>query len=75
VNHEITLEEAACKLVGLVESLKPGDEIILTVGERPVAKIVSVPRGERRLGMLQGTVTYMAPDFDAPLDDFKESME
>jgi hypothetical protein len=24
---------------------------------------------------MKGTVRYMAPDFDAPLNDFKESME
>ena len=29
----------------------------------------------RRPGTLKGTVKYMAPDFDAPLDDFKEYME
>jgi hypothetical protein len=29
----------------------------------------------RRPGTLRGTVKYMAPDFDAPLDDFKEYME
>jgi len=25
--------------------------------------------------LLKGTVLYMAPDFDAPLDEFKEYME
>ena len=29
----------------------------------------------RRAGTLKGTVKYMAPDFDAPLDDFREYME
>lgn len=29
----------------------------------------------RRPGGLKGTVKYMAPDFDAPLDDFQEYME
>lgn len=28
----------------------------------------------RQPGTLRGTVTYMAPDFDAPLDAFKEYM-
>lgn len=28
----------------------------------------------RQPGTLPGTVTYMAPDFDAPLDEFKEYM-
>jgi hypothetical protein len=30
---------------------------------------------KRRAGTLKGTIKYMAPDFDAPLDDFKEYME
>jgi uncharacterized protein YbbC (DUF1343 family) len=29
----------------------------------------------QRLGRLRGTVLYMADDFDAPLEDFKEYME
>ena len=29
----------------------------------------------RRPGTLKGTVRYMAPDFDAPLEDFREYME
>lgn len=29
----------------------------------------------RRAGTLKGTVKYMAPDFDAPLDEFREYME
>ncbi|HEU4508858.1 MAG TPA: DUF2281 domain-containing protein [Pyrinomonadaceae bacterium] len=29
----------------------------------------------RRAGTLKGTVKYMAPDFDEPLDDFREYME
>jgi hypothetical protein len=43
-----------------------------------VARLVaSAPpqRKPRQLGTLRGTVLYMAPDFDAPLDDFKEYME
>jgi hypothetical protein len=29
----------------------------------------------RRPGTLKGTVKYMAPHFDAPLEDFREYME
>ena len=29
---------------------------------------------EAQDGTIKGTVLYMAPDFDAPLDDFKEYM-
>ncbi len=28
-----------------------------------------------KFGIAKGAIRYMAPDFDAPLDDFKEYME
>lgn len=31
-------------------------------------------RGKRKVGGLSGSLKYMADDFDAPLDDFKEYM-
>jgi len=30
--------------------------------------------GKRQIGVLKGTLLYMSPDFDEPLDDFKEYM-
>jgi len=32
------------------------------------------PVRERKLGLMRGTVNYMAPDFDAPLEIFHEHM-
>jgi hypothetical protein len=36
---------------------------------------VTPRRKPRQPGTLKGTVLYMAPDFDAPLDEFKDYME
>ena len=46
-------------------------------GNQLVARLVATTpsRPKRKLGTLKGTVLYMAPDFDAPLEDFKEYME
>ncbi len=32
------------------------------------------PRKPREFGCMKGLVIYMAPDFDAPLEDFKDYM-
>jgi hypothetical protein len=40
-----------------------------------VVRLVAEAKRERKLGTLKGSVLYMAPDFDAPLEDFKEYME
>ncbi len=32
------------------------------------------PAPKRKIGALKGTLIYMAPDFDEPLEDFKDYM-
>jgi antitoxin (DNA-binding transcriptional repressor) of toxin-antitoxin stability system len=74
----VTLEEAQAHLPELIDQLQPGSEIIITRNDQPVAKLTSQTRSIRRPrtpGTLRGTVLYMAPDFNAPLDEFKEYMK
>ena len=77
----VSLLEAQTKLPELIHGLAPGDELVITENDQPVAKLVASPsqpdpaRKPRQPGTLRGTVLYMAPDFDAPLEDFKEYME
>jgi antitoxin (DNA-binding transcriptional repressor) of toxin-antitoxin stability system len=53
--------------------------LLITENQRPVAKLVMTPaeplKKPRVPGTLRGTVLQMAPDFNAPLDDFKEYMQ
>jgi prevent-host-death family protein len=75
----VTIQEAQAKLSELIHGLTPGHELVITENDQPVARIVPAvepaPRKLRQPGTLRGTVLYMAPDFDAPLEDFKEYME
>ena len=74
----VTLEEARDKLAELIHRLMPGDEVVITENDSPVARLTpAVPpeRKPRQPGTLKGTVSYMAPDFDEPLEEFKESTE
>lgn len=73
----ITIDEAQARLSELIEQLKPGEELVITRDDRPVAKLVGQlkpSREPRKLGTLKGTVLYMAPDFNAPLEEFKDYM-
>ncbi len=73
----ITLEDAQSRLPELIEHLQPGEEILITRAEKPVARLIGERKHDSpvpRLGTLRGTVLYMAPDFDAPLEEFKEYM-
>ena len=76
----VTITEAKSQLAELIQQVSSGGEVVITENDQPVARLVapvasnSQPK-PRQLGTLKGTVLYMAPDFDAPLDDFKEYME
>jgi prevent-host-death family protein len=75
----VSIQEAQAQLAELIRCLTPGAEVIITENGQPVARLLP-PAGQPqrqapRLGTLRGTVLYMAPDFDAPLEDFKEYME
>ena len=72
----VTIQEAQSRLTDLIHRLSPGEEVVITENDQPVARIVPTSAGAkktaRQLGTMKGSVLYMAPDFDAPLEDFKE---
>ena len=72
----VSIDEAQLKLAELIDNLAPDEEIVITKDNQPVGRLIAIAEPKKRkLGTLKGTVTYMAPDFDAPLDEFKEYME
>jgi antitoxin (DNA-binding transcriptional repressor) of toxin-antitoxin stability system len=76
----MAVEDIKMTLPELLDRQMPGDEVILMRNEQPVAKLVSeapVPQRKQRPGpgLGKGMITFIAPDFDAPLEDMKEYME
>ena len=76
----ITVDEAQVRLKELIAKLVAGEEFVITDNQQPVAKLISqVPKTESRRrpppGLGKGMITFIASDFDAPLDDMKEYME
>jgi len=73
--HTVTLEEAQGHLAEIIEQLPPGEEVVITRDERPVATIRATPPTHReppRFGTLKGTILYIAPDFDAIPEGFED---
>ena len=76
----VTIEEAQAKLTEIIHQLSPGEELVITENQQPVAKLTGEqPRAARPArpgpGLCKGMITFMAPDFDAPLEDMKDYME
>ncbi len=73
---QVTIHEAKTHLSRLIRQVLTGEEVIIARGKQPLVKLVMLPelRQQRRIGGAKGAVTFMADDFDAPLDDFEEYM-
>jgi antitoxin (DNA-binding transcriptional repressor) of toxin-antitoxin stability system len=74
----VTIQEAQASLPDLIHRLTPGEEVVITENDQPVAKLVAtrrqeLPRKPRQFGTLRGTVLSME-HFDDPLEDFAEYM-
>lgn len=71
-----TVEEVQAHLVTLIAKLRPGEELLITQHDRPVARLVAEPAkktGTRQLGSAIGILKVVQDD-DSHLDDFREYM-
>ncbi|HZI87553.1 MAG TPA: DUF2281 domain-containing protein [Pyrinomonadaceae bacterium] len=63
------------RIIEEVKALSPDDRRRLIERLEADEELSTLNTAVRRAGSLAGTVKYMAADFDAPLEDFKEYME
>ncbi len=72
----VSLNEAQARLPELVKGLASGDEVLITDGDEPVARLVGQGRRTDRMrqpGSAKGKLRILVED-DAHLDDFKDYM-
>lgn len=72
-HHEVGAFEAKTHLSRLLDEVEKGARIVITRHGKPVAELrPAQSSATAKFGCAKGESFYMAPDFDAPLDDFKE---
>jgi antitoxin (DNA-binding transcriptional repressor) of toxin-antitoxin stability system len=73
----VTLEDAQAYLAQLIAGLNPGEELVIAQQGQPLATLTRSPRTSWpcKAGSAKDTRHWMAPDFDAPLEDFREYTE
>ncbi len=73
----VTIEEAQAKLPEIIHQLSPGEELVITENQQPVAKLVGEQSPKPRLrpppGLGKGMITIVSDD-DEHLKDFAEYM-
>jgi antitoxin (DNA-binding transcriptional repressor) of toxin-antitoxin stability system len=72
----VTLQDAQARLPQLLAKMQPGEELTITQAGQPIAQVKKADRTSWpcKAGSAAGKI-HMSPDFDAPLEDFKEYME
>lgn len=71
----IDITHAQTQLPQLMQIALQGEEIIITRNNQPILKLsqISSTSKRRQRGSAKGQIK-IAPDFDAPLEDFQEYM-
>ena len=74
---QATIHQAKTHLSKLIRKALDGEEVIIAKRDKPLVRLEAIGSKtlKRKLGWGKGLVTYIAPDFDEPLEDFAEYME
>ena len=62
----LTIDEVQLRLPQIIDALDPGEELVITRGDRPVARLVgeASPRQPRKAGNCQGMIVIVSDDDD-----------
>ena len=69
---QFNIAQAKARFSELVQKAMLGEEVIVSKENKPVVKIVPIKPPKRKPGTGKGI--WIAPDFDEPLDDFRDYM-
>jgi prevent-host-death family protein len=73
---QATIHQAKTHLSKLIRKALDGEEVIIANRDKPLVRLEAIRQKKttRKLGLGKGLVTYIAPDFDEPLEDLAEYM-
>ncbi len=71
--RQVNIADAKAHLSELVQQALAGEEVWIARDGKPQVRLMPVVQPSKRVpGLSRGVVTFMADDFDAPLDEFAE---
>jgi len=60
--QQVTVHAAKTNLSKLIDAAMAGEEIIIAKGSKPVVRLVAIPQGKFKIGILAGQIEN-CPDF------------
>jgi antitoxin (DNA-binding transcriptional repressor) of toxin-antitoxin stability system len=73
----VNLDDAKAHLPEIISGLSPGEQVVIVQAGEPMATLTrtSQQRWPCKAGSAKDAKHWMASDFDAPLEEFREYME
>ncbi len=67
--QKVTIHVAKTQLSRLIEAALAGEEIVIAKGDKPVVRLVPIPQGKFKFGVLEPGALGEGPDFFTPMDE------
>ncbi len=67
--QKVTIHVAKTQLSRLIEAALAGEEIVIAKGDNPVVRLVPIPQGKFKFGVLEPGALGEGPDFFMPMDE------
>jgi antitoxin (DNA-binding transcriptional repressor) of toxin-antitoxin stability system len=61
--RKVTIHVAKTQLSRLIEAALAGEEVMISKGDKPVVRLVAIPQGQFKLGVLEPDALRAGPDF------------
>lgn len=73
----VNLDDAKARLGEIILGLQPGEGVVIVGNGEPLATLTRArpQQWPCKAGSAKHTAHWMSPDFDAPIEDFREYME
>ncbi len=73
----VNIDDTKAHLREIIAGLNPGEQLSITQDGEPIAMLTRsrLQQWPCKAGSAKDTTHWMEPDFDAPLEDFREYME
>ena len=66
---QFTVHVAKTNLSKLIDAALAGEDVVIAKGRKPAVRLVPIPQGRFKLGLLKGQLSGPGPDFLAPMDE------
>jgi antitoxin (DNA-binding transcriptional repressor) of toxin-antitoxin stability system len=65
----VTIHVAKTQLSRLIEAALAGEDVVIAKGDKPMVRLVAIPQGQFKLGVLKAGALGDGPDFLTPMDE------